>query len=105
MSKARSRLTNRRIRIGFDFEHRQTKFTGCAGFYGDLRMGELFLSCTKAGTDRDADARDSALLCSLLLQHGVSIETIRDALTKGNDGRPAGVLGHALDRLAQLEAS
>lgn len=102
MSGARSRLPNRRSRLGFDFEHRNTRFTGCAGYYGDWRLAEIFLSGTKAGTDADADARDAALMFSLLVQHGVPVETIYTALTKGADGRPAGVLGHALDRLASL---
>lgn len=103
MSGARSRLPDRRPAIGFDFLHRGTRFNGHAGYYGDGRVGELFLSCTKVGVDVDADARDSALLFSLLVQHGVPIETIYAALTKGADGKPAGVLGHALDRLAELD--
>lgn len=101
MTAARSRLPDRRARLGFNFEHQGVRYVACAGYYGDDRLGELFLSSNKAGSDADANARDSALLFSLLIQHGCPVETIREALTRGSDGRPAGVLGHALELIAE----
>jgi hypothetical protein len=38
-----------------------------------------------------------ALLFSLAVQYGAPIESIRAALTKGPDGKPAGLLGQALE--------
>ena len=100
----RQRLPNRRFREGFEFEHRGLRFTACLGRYLDGRLGELFLSTTKAGTDVDGDARDLALLFSMLVQRGEPIENIAAALTKGPDGRPAGILGRALERIGDHAA-
>lgn len=98
----RARLPNRRYREGFDFEHRGIRFTACVGRYpGSNGIGELFLSTTKAGTDVDGDARDLALLFSLLIQRGEPIENIRAGLTRGADGRAAGILGRALERIGE----
>jgi ribonucleoside-diphosphate reductase alpha chain len=106
----RARLPNRRAREGFELEHRGTRFTVCIGRdvdakgNGSGRIKELFFSSTKAGTDIDGDARDLGLLFSLLIQHGATIGAVRAALTRKQDGKPAGLLGHALDRLEQIYA-
>lgn len=104
----RRRLPNRRYREGFTIAHRGVRYEVCIGrnvttmgvdgpLQGDGGLRELFFSCTKAGTDVDADARDMALLFSLAVQYGAPIESIRAALTKGPDGKPAGLLGQALE--------
>jgi hypothetical protein len=48
-------------------------------------------------------ASDSAVLCSLLLQHGVSLDVIRRALMRDPRGRAVGPLGVVLDQLAAEE--
>jgi hypothetical protein len=45
-------------------------------------------------------ARDAAILTSICLQHGASVETIRHALTRNSDGSASGPLGVVLDLLA-----
>jgi hypothetical protein len=100
---ARHRLPNRRFREGFDLRHGNVDYHVCVGRDFDGRSGsgdirELFLSTRKlTGTDTDALARDAGLLFSLLVQHGCPIATILDALTRDNQGRPAGVLGRAIE--------
>lgn len=99
---ARHRLPNRRFREGFDLRHGNVDYHVCVGRdwdgstgSGDIR--ELFLSTRKlSGTDTDALARDAGLLFSLLLQYGCPV-AILAALTRGNSGRPAGVLGRAIE--------
>lgn len=102
---ARSRLPERRAALVFEFEHppptspngvASIRYTAHVGFYGDGRIGELFLSSEKVGSAADGIARDAGLLFSLLVQRGCPIDEIRDALTRGNDGKPDGVLGRAL---------
>jgi hypothetical protein len=45
-------------------------------------------------------ARDSAVVASLVLQHGVPPQTIRHALTRSGDGSASSALGTLLDLLA-----
>jgi hypothetical protein len=54
----------------------------------------------KAGSAADVAARDSAIVCSLALQHGADINTIRRALCRDARGQAGGALGVALDLLA-----
>jgi hypothetical protein len=69
------------------------------GFYPDGRPGEIFLDCSKSGTDVQIAARDSAIVASFALQHGVTIEAIHSALTRKPDGSAEGPLGVLLDML------
>ena len=43
------------------------------------------------------------MILSLALQHHVSIEVIRHAVTRCNDGSPASILGAVVDRLPAIE--
>jgi hypothetical protein len=96
---AREPLPNRRRCETFEFRHAGHAFTLCAGFYADARIAEIFISARHVGSPLEAIARDSAILVSLALQHGVHIETIRHALTRDHDGAPATFLTAALDAI------
>ena len=92
----RERLPNRRRNESFEFFHAGLAFTASVGFFEDGPLGELFLSSHKPGSPIEAIARDSAIMASLALQFGATLETIRAALTKDHDGQPATLLGAAL---------
>jgi hypothetical protein len=94
------RLPNRRQCESFEFRHAGHPFTLSAGMYPDNRIGEIFISSNRAGSQVESVARDSAIAVSIALQFGVPLETIRAALTKDHDGGPATLLGAALDKLA-----
>jgi hypothetical protein len=99
---ARSRLPDRRAGEVFEFEHLGHIYTVGLGFYGyGGRIGEVFLDCNKSGTPIQTYARDSAVVLSLLLQHGCSLDTIRHAVTRNADGSAAGPIGALLDLLAK----
>jgi ribonucleoside-diphosphate reductase alpha chain len=100
MTARRQRLPSRRACESFEFRHDGFAFTASAGFFEDGHLGELFLSSHKPGSPIEAIARDSAIMASLALQHGVALETIRAALTRDHDGGPATAIGAALDALA-----
>jgi hypothetical protein len=97
----RRRLPNRR-------EHTIVKFatfdgfryTAGLGYFDDGDLAEIFLNAEKIGTAIETAARDSAVLASLALQHGVAPETIRRALTRNTDDSASGALGTLLDLLA-----
>lgn len=63
------------------------------GRYDDGRIGEVFLSTRKAGTAIDIACRDTAVLISLLLQHGCPASTIGRATTADAHGQPEGLAG------------
>src|ERR1700730_8065680 len=97
---ARERLPNRRQCESFEFRHAGHPFTLTAGHYPDNRIGEIFISSNRAGSQVEAVARDSAITVSIALQFGADLQTIRAALTKDHDGQPATLLGAAMDILA-----
>jgi hypothetical protein len=97
---ARTRLPNRRIGETFELECAGLKYTCTVGRYSDGRIGELFLNNHKSNSASDANARDAAIVCSLALQNGVPLETIRRALLRDSQGRPSTPLGTALDAIA-----
>jgi hypothetical protein len=101
MSAARERLPNRRLCETFGFEHGGMKYTASIARYSDDRLAEIFISNHKTGSDTDAAAKDSAVICSIALQHGVPVETIRRALLRDARDNPASSLGTVLDLLAR----
>lgn len=70
------------------------------GFYWDGRVSQIFLDAGKSGTDLNIQSDETAIAVSLALQHGCSLETLRKAMPRTNDGRPEGAIGTLLDILA-----
>jgi len=101
---ARERLPNRRPCESLSFTHSGMDYIASVGRYDDGRLAEIFITNHKVGSDADAAAKDSALVCSLALQYGVPVETIRKALLRDVRGNPSSPLGAALDRIAQASA-
>jgi hypothetical protein len=64
--------------------------------YADGRLAEIFLTNHKVGSDADAAAKDSAVVCSIAFQHGVLAETICKALLRDSRDNPSSPLGAAL---------
>jgi hypothetical protein len=98
---ARERLPDRRTNLSFDFECNGLRYTATISHFADNRLAEIFLSNCKAGSHSDAAARDSAVVCSLALQFGVDVETIRHALLRDGHGVASSPLGMALDLIAE----
>jgi hypothetical protein len=96
---ARRRLPNRRANETFALECAGLKYTATVSRFDDGRIGEIFLSNHKGGSHADTAARDAAIACSIALQFGADIETIRKALCRDSRGNASGPLGVALDML------
>jgi hypothetical protein len=94
----RRRLQQRRRAETFDLLFRNQLVTVTVGFHADGTLGEIFISTGK--TDIASVARDAAIALSLLLQHGVSIESLAHAITRGPRGEPASLLGAVVDAIA-----
>lgn len=96
----RERLPNRRASETFDVEVAGLRYKATVSYFLDGRLAEIFLTNGKAGSDADAAARDSAVVCSIALQYGAPAEVIRHALLRDARGIASSPLGVALDLLA-----
>jgi hypothetical protein len=99
-TQPRERLPNRRLGETFELEVTGLLYICTVGRFPDGRVGEIFLNNHKSNSAADTNARDSAIVFSIAVQHGADVETIRKALCRDSHGRASGPLGAALDRLA-----
>jgi len=96
----RRRLPDRRQAETFNLEVTGLRYVASAGYFADGTLAEIFISSSKAGSDSDTAARDSAVVASIALQYGVPLEVLRHALMRDARGKASGPLGAALDLLA-----
>lgn len=96
----RELLPQRRAAETFTLRFWQQDFHITVGTYPDGRPGEVFVAGGKTGQDVQATARDAAVTLSIALQHGIPLETIRHAVTRGGRGEPTSILGAIVDRLS-----
>jgi hypothetical protein len=99
----RRRLPNRRANESFSFQCNGLVYVATVASYPTGGLAEIFIGNAKAGSHSDAAAKDAAILCSLCLQHGVSVDTIRRALLKDARGVAASPIGAALDLIMESE--
>jgi hypothetical protein len=100
-AQIRRRLPQRRVHELLDFEHAGHRYTAGLGYFENGGLAEVFLNVPgRSGSAIEAVARDAAILTSICLQHGASVDTIRHALTRNGDGSASGPLGVVLDLLA-----
>lgn len=97
----REPLPPRRAAEAFELRHggKAATFHVTLGYYADGRVGEVFITGAKAGTEVEANVRDTAILVSLALQHGVPVATMAAAITREGDGRASTIIGAVLDKL------
>jgi hypothetical protein len=69
------------------------------GMYPDGTPAEIFIDGGKSWQDVQNTARDAAIVLSLALQHGTTVETIRRAVTRNGLGEPSSILGAIVDIL------
>lgn len=89
----RQLLPTRRAAIRYPVRHDGQNYTVTVGFFADGRPGELFLDAEKQNSALSTHAADAAVLCSLLLQTGMTPAQIRHSIT--------GPIGVALDLLEE----
>src|SRR5215831_13691168 len=90
---SRERLPNRRTAETFELQAAELRYVCTIGRFVDGRLAEIFLSNDNAGSHADACARDSAVICSIALQHGVPVDVLARALMRDSRGRPETPLG------------
>jgi hypothetical protein len=97
---ARNRLPNRRSCETIAFERDGSRYRLTIGYFPDGRVGEIFFNHDCSDSLLDVLASDAAILASLALQHGCSLETITHAVKRNSSGEAASPIGAALDRIA-----
>lgn len=103
----RELLPQRRNSMTFELSHGGMNFDYAvtAGFYPDNRIGEIFIAGGKSGETIEAIARDAAVLMSIALQHGASLETLQHAITRNSQEEPFTIMGAVIDELIKHEQS
>jgi hypothetical protein len=101
MAAARERLPDRRPAETFDIEAGGLRYRATIGRYPDGRIGEIFLTNHKAGSQAGILASDAAVAASLALQYGTPLDVIRKALMRDVRGNALVPLGAALDMLIE----
>lgn len=94
-------LRRRSETFEIDFGAQRRKNTVTVGYYEDGRIGEVFLNSGISGEATEAIARDSAVLLSMALQHGVPMATIGHAITRDGQGMPQTIVGVVVDLLTR----
>lgn len=97
----RRTLPNRRAAETFDltFGGVDRRYAVSVGYYEDGSLGEVFISGGKSGEQVEAIARDGAVVLSLALQYGASLQSIASAITCDEQGNPSSIVGAVVDRL------
>lgn len=93
----RRRLPNRRLSETYSFRWASMDFVATVSRFDTGELAELFLSNGHVDSMADVAAKDGAILTSLLLQHGVSLDAIRHSLLRNSQGIACGVICTALD--------
>lgn len=101
---SRIRLPDRRATSTVTFWHLGIAYTGGVGRYDeDGRAAEVWLDAGKAGTAVQSVAHDAAVLASIALQHGATLDELRTALSREHDDTASGAIGTLLDMIARNE--
>jgi hypothetical protein len=96
----RDRLPDRRSAISSSFERDGARFEMTAGYYPDGRPGEIFLNADRANSLLDFLMSDAAILASIAMQYGASLDELRHAMKRDARGEASSPIGTALDRIA-----
>jgi hypothetical protein len=95
----RDRPPNKRACETIAFERDGSQYQMTVGFYPDGRAGEIFLNHDHGDSLLDVLTSDAAILASLALQHGCTLETIAHALKRDARGVAASPIGAAVDQI------
>jgi ribonucleoside-diphosphate reductase alpha chain len=94
-------LPNRRRAETFELRHgnHSAVYSVSVGYYDDGAIGELFIHGAKVGSQMEAVVYDLAVVTSISLQFGASLEVLCGAIIREADGSPSTILGAVLDKL------
>ncbi len=98
----RHRLPNRRRSETMVFETGRYKLRLTVGYHANGDIGEVFVNALCASSGLDLFICDAAILASIALQHGATLDELRHALKHDGNGNAVSPIGAALDQLGVL---
>lgn len=98
----RRRLPNRRRSETTVFETGGQKLRLTVGYYPNGDVGEIFVNTLRGSSGLDFYVCDAAILASLALQHGATLDELRHALKHDSQGNAVSPMDAALDQLSVL---
>lgn len=98
---AREHLPPRRQSWNFSAPFKGDKLHISFSTFRDGRLGEVFVSGPKVGSDTRIAALEASVAASLALQAGIRADELLAALPVDAEGRPEGLLGVALQAWIQ----
>jgi ribonucleoside-diphosphate reductase alpha chain len=104
----RAVLPNRRVSQTIRFDNGGHRYYATMGYASleDRLAGkpmEVFVDAGQPGSALQHVTRDAAVILSLALQYGAPVSVLRDAVTRLDNGAPAGPFGCLLDLLKKEE--
>jgi hypothetical protein len=97
-------LPQRRLSVTFTLRFWNQDWNASVGYFDNNRPGEVFINAAKTpGTELEVMCRDSAILMSLLLQHGGAPELIQRALSRNGNGQPSSIAGAVIDVIREIQ--
>jgi hypothetical protein len=100
---SRRRLPNRRRSETTVFETGGHELRMTVGYHEDGSVGEVFVNALQGSSAQDLFICDAAILASLALQHGATLDELRHAMKHDGSGNAVSPIGAALDKLADGE--
>jgi hypothetical protein len=105
MTEERHPLPQRRPNHSLEFEFESLRYQLTVGFYGDGRIGEVWLNGPRSDSALYHITQDACILISHLLQRFVSPEMIEASLPRKPDGGSASIIGAIILELIAMGAS
>jgi len=93
MTEDRHHLPQRRPNHSLEFEFEGNRYQLTIGYYGDGRIGEVWLNGPRSDSSLYHITQDACILISHLLQRFVSPHAIEASLPRKPDGGPASIIG------------
>ncbi len=93
MTEDRHQLPQRRPNHSLEFEFEGSRYQLTIGYYGDGRIGEVWLNGPRSDSALYHITQDACILISHLLQRFVSPHAIEASLPRKPDGGPASIIG------------
>lgn len=95
----REYLPNRRRSENTEFVFQGVQVDLQCGYYDDGRLGEVFMTTRRLGSVIDTMCKDTAILISIALQLGATIEQLSKSATSRDDSTPDGIISALCDHL------
>ncbi len=99
----RERLPNRRHSENSQFIYQGVQVDLQCGYYTDGRLGEVFMSTRRLGTVIDTLCVDTAVLISVALQHGATVEDLQKSAVAGSPSQAEGIVMVLCEHLFEMK--